>query len=335
MDWNQGYSAQYYATFVDASTWRDLERFELLGGTISTDESDLRASASLDCVDYPKQIERWVRIYLDAKQGQESVHIPLFTGLASSPGEKINGALAQMTLECYSVLKPAEDVLLSRGWYAPAGMSGSTLIRQLLAVAPAPVVESANAPTLQEAIIAEDNETNLSMVGKLLNAIDWRLRLLGDGTIHICPRATEAVARYDALENDAIEPTIEKEQDWYSCPNVFRAVADDVSAVARDDSEKSSLSTVNRGREVWMEETGCNLNSGETIAEYALRRLKEEQKAAASATYKRRFNPDITATDLLRLNYPEQGLVGDYRVLTQSIELGFGGTTSEKVARVL
>lgn len=333
MDWNSGYSASYYAAFIDPHTWRDLDRFEITGGSIKRSDDDLRCSASFDCPDYERGTERWIRLYLDARQGSGSTRVALFTGLATSPSIKFSGRMRDNTIECYSVLKPAEDVLLDRGWYAPAGVSGSALIRQLLSVIPAPIEEADGAPTLTEAIIAEDGESRLTMASKVLKAIGWRLRVDGDGTVRIIPTATEPSAVYDPLENDAVEPDVEVEQDWYECPNVFRAVADDVSAVVRDDSLKSPLSTISRGREVWLEETDCDLNDGESVAEYALRRLKEEQKVATAVKYVRRFNPDVMTGDLVRLHYPEQGIDGIYEVTSQSIELGHGARTSEEVVK--
>lgn len=331
MDWNTGITAGYYAAYVDPATWRATERFEIIGGSISNSAEDLRSNASLDCKGYPQGTERWIRVYLDARQDDEAEHIAMFTGLATSPALEVNGRIISNTVDCYSVLKPAQDVLLDRGWYAPADADGGNVIEQLLSVTPAPVVVDDNAPTLTNAIIAEDGENNLSMVDKVLTAIGWRLTLDGDGTIHITPKAEEASASYDALENDAVEPKISVTRDWYGCPNVFRAVNDDLSGVARDDAEDSPLSTVNRGREVWAEETSCDLNNDETIAEYAARRLKEKQQVGTSAKYDRRYNPDLNVTDLIRLHYPGQGLDGLYEIVSQSIELGYGAKTSEEV----
>ena len=106
---------------------------------------------------------------------------------------------------------------------------------------------------------------------------------------------------------------------------------DSMVAIARDDDEGRALSTVSRGREIWMEETGCNLNEGEGIAAYAQRRLKEEQSRAYEVTYSRRFNPDITISDIVGLHYPQQGLNGDYKVISQRITLEAGGRTEEQV----
>ena len=109
---------------------------------------------------------------------------------------------------------------------------------------------------------------------------------------------------------------------------------DDTSAVARDDSLTSPLSTVNRGREVWMEERDCDLAENETLAEYAQRRLKEEQRHYLAVDYDRRFNPDVLPSDLIQLGYPKQRIVGNFYVVEQSIELGYGARTSEEVVQI-
>ena len=44
--------------------------------------------------------------------------IPLFTGLSTTPDNDFNGSLNNNTVECFSVLKLAGDVMLPLGWYA-------------------------------------------------------------------------------------------------------------------------------------------------------------------------------------------------------------------------
>ena len=172
------------------------------------------------------------------------------------------------------------------------------------------------------------------MADKVLFAIGWRMRIDGLGMIGLCPKPDDTVAQFNPVDQDVLEPSIEVEYDWYVCPNVLRAVQDDLSAIARDDSPDSPLSTVNRGREVWAEETSCDLNTGESISEYAVRRLKELQKTQLTASYDRRYYPEVLVGDLIRLRYPAQGLDGVFRVLSQTVELAHGAKTSEKVEAV-
>ena len=330
VDYSKGYSASCYAERVDPATWRDVGVIRLTGGMIKRETTGKRQSADLNCVRYRIQVEQWVRVYLDIRQEGAAEHVPLFTGLAVSPDDDINGRLTLNSLTCFSVLKPAEDVLLTRGWYAPAGMSGAELVRRLLSVSPAPIITEEDSPVLAESIVAEDGENNLSMADRILDAIGWRLRIDGDGTIRIMPPAQEPSARFDQIDNDMIEPKIKITADWYSCPNVLIAVAGDVTAIARDDDPDSPLSTVSRGREVWKKES-CSLSASESVAGYARRRLKELQRVRQTVSYTRRYLPDVMPGDIVGLNYPEQNLAGNYGVQSQSITLGYGARTAEQI----
>lgn len=337
MEWSKGYSASYYACVVDPLTWLDTDRLEILDGSIKKENEGLLESCDLSLTNYPyENEEKYIRVYLDAKQENGgSEHIPLFTGLATSPDKDTGASLVTNTINCYSVLKPAEDVFLQRGWYVPVGINGAEMVKRLLEVTPAPVLyDLTAAPTIKTSIIAEDGETHLTMVNKILQAINYRMVLDGDGTINIVPPASAPEVTLDPIENDVIETEIKIKRDWFDCPNVFMAIDNDKTAIARDDSKDSALSTIRRGREVWASENSVELASDETLEEYALRRLKELQQVSIEASYNRRFIPVIVPTDLIRLHYPEQGLDGIYEIKSQSIDLGYAARVSEEVINV-
>ena len=333
MRWENGFTASYYAYIIEPKTWRETRLLQITDGSISHSQTGLRDSCDITCINYDDR-EQYVRIYLDVEQAGSSYHVPIFTGLTSAPSRDIDGVLETDTIECYSVLKPAEDVLLQRGYYVPAEISAGLIIYDLLSVTPAPVEIVGETPALQTAIIAEDGENHLSMVDKILTAINWRMRVLGNGTIQILPLALEPIRIFDALDVDVIEPTLKITRDWYTCPNVLRAISGDLYAVAKDELDSSPLSIQNRGREVWQEESNISLNTGESIAEYAIRRLKELQNIETTASYTRRYDPDVLVSDRVRLNYPKQGLQGVYEITSQKITLGYGCATEEEVKYV-
>ena len=333
MIWSKGYSSSYYMTIVDSSTWRDLSRVDITNGSIDRVSTGLLNSGSVTVTEWNRG-ETYVRVYLDTRQGDSSEHIPLITGLTSVPEKQMNGVVKSYNVQIYSVLKPLEDILLPRGWYAPAGSDGAKVISELMKVTPAPVEVTGEAPRLSEAIIAEENETYLSMTEKILLAINWRIRLKGDGTIELTDKASSVSINFDPVNADYIEPDVSIERDWFNCPNVFRATSGNLSGIARDDDPDSPLSTVSRGREIWRNETASDFNTGETIAEYASRRLKEEQQFATTARYARRFVPDIYPSDIVYLMYPEQALQGAYVIDNQSVALGYAARTTEEVVKI-
>ena len=332
MNWNNGFSSRFYVSEVDPTTWKDINRIEIKGGSISITGEGLRNAADIDCIDFDRNREMYVRIWMDARQERESsAHVALFTGLASAPDRELDGARKNDKIQLCSVLQPCQDVLLQRGWYAPAGTNAATIITDLLTVTPAPVEITGETPALKDHIVAEDKENHLTMVEKVLTAIGWRMSIKGDGTILIRPQPKEATAIFDPLRNDAIETKIKDTYDWKSAPNVFRATTASRSFTYRDEDENSILSIPNRGREIWAEETDCNLNTGESLESYAERRLKEEQSIRRQLSYTRRFRPELYVSDVVDLRYQAQDICGSFVITSQNISLGSGAPVSEEV----
>lgn len=339
IEYSKGYSAKYYATFVDVGTWSDRGRVQITGGSINRSTDDLMESADLDCVRYFETSERLIRVWLDISQNGIVGHTPLFTGWASSPERNINGNLETNTVQCYSVLKPAQDILLPPGWYAPLSTDSKELIKELLKPTKAPIIfsDKATPPPLKNVLIAEEDENNLSMAELIIYAIGWRLQILGDGRLFLSPvdkKNPEIVASYDYLHNDILEKSIKVTYDWYECPNVFRAIVDGSYSIAKDEDPNSIFSIPSRGREIWAQESNCDLNENESPAEYAARRLEELQQVNTIVSYDRRYIPNVYPSDCVRINYPAQDLRGRYQIISQSIDLGYNSRTSEEVVQI-
>lgn len=330
MDWTTGYTAEYYLSIVDPATWRDMERVEIANGNISRSLDGIMHTASIKCSEYSQSVEQWVRIWLNAYQNGASAHEALFTGLATTPAKQYDGVRNESSLTCYGVLKPAEDVLLLRGWYAAKGKNSGEVIKSLLSVTPAPVFIDGDAPPLTDYIIAGDNETALSMVQKIITAMGWKLRPTGNGEIHVTPPPIDGSVLFDPNGNDIIENNISVSQDLFSAPNVFAAISEGTTAVAKDESA-GELSIRSRGREVWASDTGVNLTENETIERYAMRMLREAQNVQKTASYSRRFIPDLYPGDVINLNYRTQELTGLFEITSQNITLGFAARTNEGV----
>lgn len=347
VDFDRGFSASYYANFVDPASWLDMiddsenRRLNITGGAIKRVTTDLRESADVNCTHYTDKRERLIRVWLDTIQGSDLGHTALFTGYSTSPGRDFDGTYEANTLQCYSVLKPAQDMLLPRGYYAPVDVDGTILVRNLLKCTGAPieiVSESSELDDkrrrLRQVIIAESGETHLTMADRVLDAMNWRLLIDGYGRITICPYSDTPVASYDSISRDILLPTIKVEYDWYDVPNVVRAIFNNESSEARDENPDSPFSIVSRGREVWYEESNVVLNDNESLNDYAIRRLKELQRVSTSISYDRRYDPNVRPSDAIDLNFPRQDISGKYLVTSQTIDLGYGATTSEEVINV-
>ena len=330
ISFKDGYSASYYVCFVDKVTWSDSGRMDITGGSINRGTDTLIESADISCINYQEDNERLVRLYMDVRQEGRIAHIPLFTGWATSPERSINGTLTTNNLQCYSILKPAQDILLPPGWYAPLGTDSRALIEELLKPTGAPIDFRDNPPALKEALVAEENENNLSMAEFILEVLEYCMRIEGNGSIVIYEKPNnyeiEIANTFDYINNDIFELQLSTKYDWYSCPNVFRAVAEDSYSVARDEDDIAT-----RGREIWAQETNCSLKENESISEYAVRRLAELRTVYRTVDYTRRFQPNLYPLDFVRIHYPAQGIAGIFRIVSQTINLGYNASTSEEV----
>lgn len=338
MNWNSGFSAQYELNRVDPVSFHDAGSLKFTAGSISRSGTGLMESADITMTNNPG--ECLIRVYLRARQGDDGERIPLFTGLTSVPERTLDGIRTGYNVECYSVLKPVADILVPRGYYAPAGADAAQLVRDLLKVGPAPVETEEDGPVLTEAIVAEDTMSRLDVAWMILNAIGWRLRISGDGTVHVCSAAEEPSAVFDTMDNDVIEVSLTDTQDWYSVPNCIRVISGDKYVEYIDSDPDSEVSTVSRRvsrggtGEIWMSDTAAATGNNESLAEYAMRLLKESQAPARTISYARRYRPDVLVGDLVVLHLPSIGIDGKFRIDSQQIELGYGCRTSEEVVAI-
>ena len=274
MDWTKGFSAQYDIMKVDPVSFLDMGFLRFTAGTIDNINSGLMQSADITMTEDPG--ECWVRIYLKARQGDDGSRVALFTGLTSVPERKMDGVRPTYNVECYSVLKPADDVLVPRGYYAPAGSDAARLVAELISVGAAPVMVDDDGPSLVESIVAEDDMSRLDVAWLILDAVGWRLRIDGNGTIHVCPPAVKPSATFDTRNNDIIELALTDEQDWYSVPNCIRVVSGQKYVEYKDEDPDSKVSTTSRkaarggSGEIWVNDSAASIGSNESLAEYAM-----------------------------------------------------------------
>ena len=329
IDFGNGISATYYAAKVDPRTWADADEVPIISGSITKNaDSDLAESADIT-VSEDIGAEEWLRVYMIAEQGGAKTRVPLFTGIASSPTRDIKGNTETRKLDCYSVLKVAADILLPLGWFAPARTNGGELIRILLSDLPCPVEVDEGSPNIISSFVAGDKDSKLSIAQEIAKAIDWQIKVNGDGSVRICPKPLTISGTFDNIENDIIETSVSDNRDIFSVPNVLRVSLNGSAATARDDDPDSVYSTVNRGREVWQQED-AKLAAGESLGEYASRRLKELQNPSRKLSYTRRFQPDVDVNDLVSIVYPRQNIGDVFRVKSQTITLSHGAKVKEE-----
>lgn len=328
MDYTKSYTAAFYAAFLDPVSWIETgEKLKLVSGNISRTDDGLRHTASLVVRGYDETVDRWARIYMDSDQNGNRAHEALFTGIISTPDDSQNNAVIDVNLQLYSSLKAAEDIDLDLGWYVPAGANLEPVIRELMRSQPAPVFVDGTMPRLEETLVAEQNENCLTMTNTILDVINWRLQIEGDGTLVFSPKPIDPVMVFSAEENDVVKAgSVRKQHDYFEIPNVLRATSGDNTAVVRDEQNINA-----RGREITATEDNVSLTDNESITEYALRRMTELQTKTETVSYNRRYLPEVKVGDMIEAGYKD--VSGRYIVTSQSFGLTPAAETSETVKR--
>lgn len=221
MDWRQGYTASWHLYSVNQSTWGEGDEIDgLVSASVTKDsESALIEDASIS-VDTNK-VNGYVRLILEADNNVSSVRESLGTFLVTTPRRNINGSLVTVNLSSYSVLKPASDKLLLPGWYFPAkGDPVAGACELLRSVLHCPVEMSESDIRTENAIVAENGETYLSIVQYMLADTDYYIHISGRGEVSIKKKSNKPVAEFDTFRNDVLMPTITDETDMFDIPNV-------------------------------------------------------------------------------------------------------------------
>ena len=324
MNWTESFTAGYYATTVDPLTWGDVDRFEIDdGSSISRIGSGIRENAELH-LNFNLNGEQLIRIYMDTVQGQDAAHLPLFTGYATSPKLSLNENLKSQNAPCYGVLKSVNDIKLPLGWYASKGRIATDVVKELLGGIRTSI--DMYPPVLQKYIVAEKNESNLTMIDKILSSVGWIMQMDGMGIANLKPKQTVPVLSV-SNSMDIIEEDVNIEQDTFYVPNVLRVMYNDDSEVVYDNSEASPFSVQNRGREIWEQEELSELPEDTSLLLYAQKRLKELQTVGRTIHYPRRFVPDVYVDDVIEFGYPD--IAGCYRITSQKLELSHNCRTEE------
>lgn len=330
MDWNQGYTATFRLFKVNKETWDNGEEVpSLMSASISMDtSSDLVESASITIDDNP--VNGYVRLIMEAKNSTGLDRVELGTVLVVSPKRSINVNLNSYDLECYSVLKPASDKLLPIGWFFPEGGDPIAGACELLQKSlQCPVTLSTSDKTTEDMIVAENNETYLSMAVYLLKDTDWFIYINGHGEVTVEQKKDTVVTTFDLVDNDILMPDMTDETDLYDVPNILRITDGQGNyETVRNEDENSTTSIDGIGWEKWKAES-VTLESDETLLGKARERFEELSKSTRKISYKREYDPSIRINDNIKCMLPQQDIIGIFRITSQSLEIENGITVSE------
>lgn len=168
-----------------------------------TDDVPLLESCTVELdAQTPEFAEGWYRVDW---RDTSLVSLGVFRFEVSSV--EFNYDVCTLKLKGYSVLKPADEVTLTNGSYAAAGIDGAAKVRELLSGVPGRVTSTVTG-VLPSNVVFDDDSTSLEAAWNILDAMGWRLRLTGDGQTVIEPLPSTVALVIDNWHEHGVQPGI-------------------------------------------------------------------------------------------------------------------------------
>lgn len=331
MNWTKSYTSTWRVFRVNRKTWADGEMLEKVdSASVSrTADGQILESGSLEVsgefnTDY-------YRIVMTAEQSGEIERVDVATLLFEVKGGSIDFGRTVHEVDGFSVLYPAETTAITLGEYAPAGVDGVKYAKELLESAINAPVETEGSFILNNHIVHELGSSVIEAVWAVLDAGGYIIQIDGRGVVHIRPKPTEPTLKITNANIGMLSNGIDFESDMSEIPNRYIVIDDTNVVIAENNNPESIVSTVNRGYFVDMVDTSPTPVDGKTLQEYANDRLRALSVLKDERTYKREYAPNVYLYSIVRASI--DGLQGDLRVTSQSIDCGNGIVVSEKASK--
>lgn len=328
MDWSKSYTSIWRVFKVDRRTWADGEALPKVDSVSISRTADGRVLES-GSMELAGEFETgYYRIVMTANQGGTMERVDVATMLFEVNGREVDFGRTVHSVDGYSVLYPASTTALTIGEYAPKGVDGAQYAADLLRNAINAPVEVEGGFTLNEHVVHELGSSVIDAVWAVLDAGGYVIQIDGRGVVHIRPKPIEPSLILNNSSMSMLTNGINISADIGEIPNRYIVIDDAKVAIATNDSPESIVSTVNRGFFVDIVDTSPLPINGKTLEEYAYDRLKSMSVLKDERTYTREYAPDVYLYSLVRASI--NGLQGDMRVTSQSIDCGNGITVNER-----
>lgn len=331
MDWSKSYTSTWRVFRVNRKTWADGEMLKKVDGASISRTADGRMLESGSLKVSGKFETDYYRIVMTAEQGGELARVDVATLLFEVKGGEIDFGRTVHDIDGYSVLYPASTTAVTLGEYAPAGIDGAQYAAELLRSAINAPVEVEGGFTLNNHVVHELGSSVIDAVWAVLDAGGYVIQIDGKGVVHIRPKPTEPTLKISNSSISMLSNGIDFSADMSDIPNRYIVIDDNNVVIASNNDPNSVVSTVSRGFFVDAVDTSPTPVNGKTLEEYADDRLKELSILRDERTYVREYAPNVYLYSLVRASI--NGLQGDLRVESQSIECGNGITVTEKASK--
>lgn len=341
-DWSASMQQTFEYYVVDPDTWRDKQRLDnVLACTITRDADDeTLGSASLDLEGTIG--ECYVRVYLITIQNGVREKHPLGTYLVQTPMLSFNGKAQTVSTDTYTPLLELREAPPPIGYYIPEKDNIMDIAYRLTREhARAPVVKPNCDTNLFYDFVADTNDTWLSFLIDLIANAKYKFSLDEMGRILFAPdqdtASLQPVWTYTDDNSSILYPEISMDHDLYGIPNVVEVIYSNGNhnyyARVVNDDPNSSISTVNRGREIVYRESNPDVIGDPTdgkIKEYAEKLLRDLSTLEYSISYTHGYCP-VRIGDCVRLNYRKAGITDvKAKVISQTIKCEPGCPVTEK-----
>jgi len=328
MEWDKSYSATWRVYKVNPRTWADGDRLEKVDSVSLSRTADgkMLESGSLSLTgDFE---EGYYRIAMTTEQGNLVERVDIATLLFQETGGKYNHRTDYRSIDGGSVLFPASTTAVVIGEYAPSGVDGARYAGDLLQSAINAPVEVEGSFVLNNHIVHELGSYVIDAVWAVLDAGGFVIQIDGRGVVHIKPKPTDPALVIDSSMVRMMQNEINYTANSSEIPNRYMVIDGTHITIASNESETSPVSVPNRGFCVDFVDASPTPINGETYGEYANRKLKELSVLKEGRSYVREYVDGVYVYDIVRASI--DGMQGDFRIHSQSVNCGNGVTISEK-----
>lgn len=219
-----------------------------------------------------------------------------------------------------SVLAHASELTFAPGAYVPMSTDVIAWAAKLLSEdIPAPVVGEGSF-RLAEHFVFDLGQTHLDGIWGVLDVAGYTMSIAGDGTVTIHPRPAEPALTVTTANRGVIGCEISSALPIADVPNKMKVYVDGKLYVATNDDPESPTSTVSRERDIEAIEEDPQRKDGEPPLQYAMRRLSELSEVWETYDVTRKWVDGVVENSLVRVNLPEQGIEGDFVVMSQDVD---------------
>ena len=210
-------------------------------------------------------------------------------------------------------------------------MDGAEYAAELLRNAVNAPVSVEGSFILNDYLVHDIGSSVLEAAWNVLKAGNFIIQLDGRGVIHIRPMPTDPSLILDNSSLGIMMSEISFATDISDVPNRYIVIVDNNKTIAVNNDPESVISIARRGYCVDHVDESPTAINGETLSAYANRRLRELSVEKEEKTYTREYAADVHLYSIVRASI--DGMTGDYRINSQTVECGKGITVQEKAVK--